>query len=117
MHIIVRDDLFYIIEGMSEEVATELHNIIVSTGRKNTDLYFTTYRTIMGLPTGITMKEERQILAERYGEDIINNEKFVSDTRLAQKEFESKKTTLPDLIGWLERLGVKVTLANEIFYV
>jgi len=117
MYIIIKDDLSYIAEGMSEEIASELRDIILSTGKRNTELYFTIYRTIMGLPTDITMKEERQLLTERYGEDILNNKKFISDVTLAQKEFASKKATLPDLIGWLEKLGVKVTLANEIFYV
>lgn len=118
MHIIIRDDIFYIIEGMSEEIATELHEIIESTGRKNTELYFTIYRTIMGLPTDITMTVERELLTERYGRNVLDNKKFISDVTLAQKEFETRKSTLPDLVGWLvAEKGAKVTLADEIFYV
>ena len=117
MRIIVIDDIYYIIEGLSEEVATELHELIESTGKENLRLYFTIYRTIMGLPTDITMKQERELLTQRYGKDIINNKKFISDVRLAQKEFEAKRVVLPDLISWLEEYDVKVTLANEVFYV
>ena len=118
MDIIIRDDVFYIIEDVSKAIIEELKEIIKSTGRKNLELYYTTYRTIMGLPIDITMKEERELLSERYGEPLLNNKKFISDVILAQKEFESKKTTLPDLVGWLvTEKGAKVTPADEIFYV
>jgi len=118
MHIIVRDDVHYIIKGMSEEVATEMRELIKSTGKENLRLYFTIYRTIMGLPTDITMKEERELLTQRYGRDIINNAKFVSDTILAQREYEAKKAVLPDLIEWLVMdRGVKVAIVDEVFYV
>lgn len=118
MHIVIRDDVFYIVENVSEAIIEELREIIKATGRKNVELYLTIYRTIMGLPTDITMKQERELLSERYGEPILNNKKFVSDVILAQKEFETKKAILPDLIGWLvTEKGAKVTPADEVFYV
>ena len=118
MYIVVRDDIFYIVENISKKTIEELKEIVTSTGRKNLELYFTIYRTIMGLPADITMKQERELLSERYGEPLLDNKKFTSDVLLAQKEFETKKATLPDLIGWLivER-GAKVTPADEVFYV
>ena len=118
MYIVIRDDVFYIIEDVSKEIIEELKEIVTSTGRKNLELYFTTYRTIMGLPTDITMKQERELLSERYGEPLLDNKKFTSDVILAQKEFETKKAILPDLIGWLvTEKGAKATPADEVFYV
>jgi len=118
MFVVIRDDVFYVVENTTKEIIEELREIIKSTGRKNTELYLTTYRTIMGLPTDITMENERELLTERYGESLLDNKKFVSDVMLAQKEFKSRKYTLPDLVGWLVmEKGAKVTPADEVFYV
>lgn len=117
MHIIVKDDVMYIIEGMSEEVATELHEIIESIGKINLRLYFTIYRTFMGLPLDVSPEVERSMLEERFGKRLLDSKGFTSNIILAQKEYEAKKAILPDLIGWLVmEKGAKVTAADEIFY-
>lgn len=118
MFIVIRDDVFYVVEGVSKGVIEELREIIKSTGGENLKLYFTIYRTIMGIPLNVTPGTERSMLRERFGEPLFDSKEFTSNVILAQKDYEMKKAVLPDLIGWLVvEKGARVIAADEIFYV
>ena len=118
MHIIIRDDIHYIVENVTKEVIEELREAIKSTGKENLRLYFTIYRTIMGLPLDASPEVERRMLEERFGKRLLDSKNFTSNIVLAQREYEAKKLVLPDLIEWLVmEKRAKIAIADEVFYV
>ena len=112
MYIVMKDDEFFIVDVVNDSDMVELEDIIKSVDKENLKLYFTVYRTVMGIPLNITPKMERMMLRERFGEAMIDNKEFISNIILAQKEFESNKKRVPDVLLWLVDRDAEVTPAD-----
>lgn len=117
MYIVVQNDKFFIVDVVDDTDMAELREIVDAAGKENLKLYFTIYRTMLGIPLEATPKEERQMLTERFGPDVLDNKEFISSITMAQSEFESNKRRMPDVLMWLVEKGAEVTPADGYFQV
>lgn len=117
MYIIMKGDEFFIVDVVEDSDFIELKEIIEMIGKENLRMYFTIYRTIMGIALDVTPSTERMLLAARYGEPLFDSKEFISNIILAQRDFEAKKASPPDALLWLVERGAEVVPADGVLQV
>jgi len=93
-----------------EEWEKNLGDIVNS----NIDLYTELFQTTFDVPEDVD--DARDILVEKYGDEMYNNPEFIEELKTLKEKFDSLKTEIVTLHQVLKDLGCVITKWEDVVY-
>ena len=117
----LNNNIVYIVTSGSKEqsnkVMSDWRALNYNTTAHNLILYVKLFRQAVGLPSGISLEEEFELLHGHYGAKLYTSGKFLEAMSEVKREYDKAKKILPDFSTWAAECGCTVEETDRVLYI